>query len=479
MKCLGKISILFVLMQAIVLASVQAEVDRSSVVRGEIVSYTINLDGKNIEQPQIDSLCGYDILSSATQTNIEMINGNYKKHYALKYTFMPEKSCVIEPVTVVMDGKKYQTNSLKIKVEEQSSKKDADFLLELQTDKKEVYVGEPFELRLLFKQKRSAKVVDNKFSPPKFTGFWVKNQSQEKSIQDGEYIVTKLTYTLAPQRAGELKISSAQVAIASRDMRRDIWGSFAPNIKWRSYFSNSIKIEAKPLPNGAKLVGSFVINAKVDKKKINPNEALNVTIEIIGDGNLEDIDPFKPYIQGVSVFDEKPLIKGNKFIQKLAFVADENFTVPSFSLAYYDMKKKEVRKIATNPIEIEVLNSGVKKELKIKKQEMPLLQSATKNPTTIQKSEYNVPYWLVFVVFGLGVLVGVAVMLLSKNRATKAKKSFNPKNEKEILMKLMPYKDDADVQEILDCIESNLYSNTKQSIDKKLLKEIVKKYDIT
>ena len=46
-------------------------------------------------------------------------------------------------------------------------------------------------------------------------------------------------------------------------------------------------------------------------------------------------------------------------------------------------------------------------------------------------------------------------------------------------MKLLPYKEDKEVNNILEILENNLYSSEKKEIDKKVLKDILKKYNIS
>jgi len=143
---------------------------------------------------------------------------------------------------------------------------------------------------------------------------------------------------LAAQRDGNLTVTPAQLKIASRINTRDMWGSFSPNLKWRSYFSNELAVAAKPLPNGATIIGDFKITAVADKTEINQNEAVNVTLEVLGSGNLEDIQSFKPYVQNVNVFDEKIVVNKDKLTQKLVFVSDSDFTIPPFELAFFNTK---------------------------------------------------------------------------------------------------------------------------------------------
>ena len=45
-------------------------------------------------------------------------------------------------------------------------------------------------------------------------------------------------------------------------------------------------------------------------------------------------------------------------------------------------------------------------------------------------------------------------------------------------MKLLPFKDDEEVGKIVNILEKNIYSNERLEYDKKVLKEILKKYEI-
>ena len=294
MKNLGKIILTLFLIQITAFASVTASVDSNVVYNGELVTYRLSMSGNEIEKPVITQICGNDILSTSSQTSIEMINGGYERKYTLSYQFMPQKSCEIAPVEVKVDGKIEKANKVSFTLKKGEQDVNAEFTLSLDTPKKELYVGEPFELTMLLKQKRDAQAVDSKFDAPDFKGFWVKNETKPVRSDDGALITTKVIYTLAAQRDGNLSSTPAQLKIASRVNTRDMWGSFSPNLKWRSYFSNELAVVAKPLPNGATIIGDLKITAVADKTEINQNEAVNVTLEVLGSGNLEDIKSFKP-----------------------------------------------------------------------------------------------------------------------------------------------------------------------------------------
>lgn len=474
MKHLGKIVFLILLMvPTLANATVVASVDKQSVTAQERVTLNLTISGEDINRPALSSICNSDIVSSSSQTSITMVNGNYKKSYILSYSFEPQKSCTIEPMEFQIDGKKERTEAIKIEVKPFKRSLNDDFVLTLSTNKDEVYVGEPFELTLLLKQKPNIQAVDSKFTPSSFKGFWVKHESKPQQHREADGVVTKLIYTLAAQRDGTLEIDPAQMSIATRSSRRDSWGGFIPDMKWRKYLSNSLKLNVKKLPKGISLIGDFNIQVRVDKKEINQNEALNVTVEVDGYGNLEDIPSFKPSIAGVNIFDEKISIDGQMLTQKIAFVADKDFTIPPFQLTYFDTETKKVKMIRTKEIKVKV-NGVSPKELKIKREEPVVATQKVKEVEVESKLSYIVGVSL----FMAGLFVGVMLMLFKPWSEFKRSKPLSIKEPKTLLIKLMPHRDDVEVAEIIESLEKNIYSGEDIKIDKKILKKILTRYKI-
>jgi len=480
MKNLGKIVLLLLLFTSTIFANVTAKVVPSEVHVGDSATYMLKIDGSNIKKPSLSDICGNDIVSTGSQTSIESINGSYKKTYTLSYEFVAKNSCTIAPTAVEVNGNIEHSNSVNITVKPRSQDLSADFVLSLKASKKELYVGEPFTLTLFLKQKNGAEAVDSKFVAPEFKGFWMKSESKPQRMQDGEYIVTKLTYKLAPQRAGELKIEPAELKIATR-IGVNNWGTLIPQVRWRSYYSNSVNLNVKPLPNNAKIVGDFTIRATVESREVNANEPVNVVVTVSGEGNLEDIESFKPYVQGVNVFDEKIVIQGDTLTQKLVFVSDTNFTVPSFELVYFDTKTAQVKKIKTDPIAIEVHGATQQTPLKIMREQTTAPTQVNRAESTQATVAFN-PLYAIAIFLGGIVFGALGMYFLSQKRVQKQNMTkLDLKNEKLLLVKLLPYKEvDEDVAKVIEILENNLYSSTKKEmLDKKLLKELVKRHNIT
>jgi len=466
----------FLISSSLEAASVAAYVDETEVMVGENVTLSLDISGENISKPKIYKICESDVISTSSQTSIEMINGTTKKKDTLSYKFAPQKSCNIEPLSINVDNKVIKTKPIKIEVKPYKVSKDSDFTLNFSSEKKDVYVGEAFDLKLTFKQKNNSQAIDNNFIPPKFSNFWIKNESQPKRYRKNNYIVTEIIYTLAPQKAGLLKVKPAQLQVATRLNGRNSWASWVNNVKWKSYFSNEFSIDVKPLPNGVDIVGDFEISATIDKKSVDENEAVNITVSLDGHGNFEDIGSFKPNIDGVSIFDEKIHTTRNGLTQKMAFVGDKDFTIPPFSLKFFDIKTKKIKTISTQEFKIKVRTTN-KPKLEVKRskvEEKP--EEKVLKTNVVYKSGYSSLY--LYIAFVVGVVIG---FLLSKIKFTELfnkEKNFSIKDEKILLVKLMPYKDDNDVKTIINAIESNIYNKDKVDIDKKLLKECIKRYNI-
>lgn len=472
MKNLGKIIFILFLIQSEIYAGVKASVDSEKVQQGDMVTYSLELSGEDIQRPNINNLCGEDVISTSSSTNIQYIDGDYRKNYILSYKFIPKKSCTIEAVEINVNSKAEKTLPINIVVDKVISSTKDKFSLRLYTEKKDVFVGEPFEVIMILKQKKSAKIVDNKYTQPSFKGFWVKGTPTQEQDEDDKFITTRVVYTLAAQRVGKLDISSAHMKIASRSNAKNYFGGFFPQVKWKSYFSNELEVNSMPIPAGVSLVGDFSIEATVDKFTVNAGEAVNLTVKLTGNGNLEDVKSFKPYIEGVSVFDEKIVIENNVLTQKITFVADSDFTIEPIMLKVFNTKTKTIKTISTDKIDIKVKNAKPKEEVKITRDET----TVNVNEKTIEK-EFD-KFWLIMA-FLVGLVGGVLIMIIKSVDFSRKNKKINLKDHKVLLVKLMPYTDDEDVKKIVDILENNLYSDEKLEIDKKVLKEVIKKYEIS
>lgn len=488
MQSLGKTVIVLLLMNMQLSGAVMASVNSVKVVRGETMTLTLEVVGEKFQKPLFRTICGEEVTSSSQGTSIRSEKGTFTKSTVMTYDFSLMRDCVIEPVKVVVDGKEDLTEAIDIQVMAMEMTKDSPFILSMETVKQSVYVGEPFKVVVNFKQRHDSDSVDSKFLPPKSQDIWIKEELKGRRFEEGEYSVSRLSFIMAAQKSGMLEISPAQIKIATRSHSRDALGQWLPALKWRSYFSDTLDLQVLPLPPGADLVGTFTIEAKADRERLEANEAVNVTLKISGSGNFEDIDSQKPSVDGVMVYEEEGTIKGyvedglysGSWTQRFAFVADGSFTIPAFSLEYFDPVLRELRTISTEPMLITIGGDQSKADAPLKI-ERP---KADDEHDSVEKEEqrgYSQIDEMSYIAIGviIGFIVAILTMLLpwkiwiesGKERMRRPGKD----DRREALMLLLKHLDDLEAAAMVEKIEAELYEGKRTDIDKKRIKGLLKR----
>jgi len=471
-------------------ATVNATVDKSEVVRGDSITLNLSANGSDIKFPTIDSIAGFSVDSTSRSQSIVSVNGKTTATTTTSYTFTPLKSITIPSYTIEVDGKAEKTKPIKINVVSVAQAgANPDFSLKMIANKKEVYIGEPITLKIIFKQKRDVPVESIQFANPTFPNFWVKSNGKDEKQVVGDFVIHNLTYVLIPQQAGDFTISPVKVAVAKRVQIRDAFSFMLQRIRWKNIFSNELKIKVKPLPNGVNVYGKFNISATVDKEITKANKAINLTLSIRGEGNIDDIDSFNLQVPNATVYKNKPKIntylengvyKGS-FTQKFALVSDSDFVIPAIKFSYFDKDEKKIKTIQTKPIKIKVTGGGSFQATPTSHK--LITASATPKEKIVKKIVYKEanPFekWTYLLV---GLFVGFVLSNLKYLKRFKKEQSEHPlayeirkaKSDKELLKILLPYVSKSQkIKEIVNKLEENIYMKKSHKIDKKALsKEI-------
>lgn len=484
MKSLGSIFIVIAALYSGLYAGVKAELSRDSVSLGESVILRLHVDANSVEEPVVSKLCGVKVISSSHSTNMQIVNGNYTKTQLFSYSFSPMATCKIAPIAVKIDGKEVLTKELTLTVKPMSISKETPFILTMESEKTSVFVGEPFKITVKLKQRHNAQAVDSKFSAPELKNFWTKAQEQGKRYEEGDYSITEVTYIVAAQKSGTLHIGRSQLQIAQRTHSRDAWGQWFPQLQWRSFFSNEIDMQVKELPQGVSLVGDFRIVAQLDKNEVAPNDAVNLTLQISGSGNFEDIGSLKPFIDGVNIFEEDAKIQASIkngsyegiWQQKMALVSENNYTIPSINVKYFDPQSQTIKTIATRAFHVKVKGKA-KKEESVKIERSRDDNIPTQLATSIQVEDNYL--WIMTLIGGFA--FGVLSMLVPWKRFRKEEDVYNALNmrdEKSILNFLLNHMEDAEASAIVQQLEQKLYEGKSITIDKKTLKALIKRLHV-
>ena len=481
MRNLGRIA-LTLLYATTVFAGVTADVDQSAITPGNIVTFSLHITDTKFQKPSITTICGSSVLATSSQTNVSGVNGKFSKTQTLSYSFSPVRSCVIDPIEIKTESGTVKTAPIKIDVKALSKDAKEKYSLEYTTTAKEVYVGEPFSVTLVSKIRRDLKVLDSKFEASDMNGFWIKKQQQDPDSVEGDYVKTKITYVLAAQKAGDLSLKPAAMSLAQQTgTGDDFFGNMQSNVKWNRYLSNSLHVKVKSLPSGVDLVGSDLgIKANIDKIKVNKNEAANVILTLQGSANFEDVGALKLSIPDVSIFEDDAkidnLIKDGNFnsnySKKIAFVSDKSFTIPAIEIKYFDTKAHEVRTLKTEPLHVEV--SGSKADAK---------EAALKieKPDANEQSSLIGNRWFYVLSVALALLIGFILGVVMMIVKPFSKKDIfvvpvSRSESKALISKLIAFKDDTEVREMIEILERKSYLGENINIDKKKLQELQKRY---
>ena len=471
-------------------ADVSAKLSKSIIYSGDQVQLTLEANGADIEFPTLREIAGFPVLGTSTQSSISYNNGSMRKSLSRSYIFQPSKDAVIPVYKVMVDGAEEMTAPLTLRVKKASGAigiKES-VRLEMSVNKKEAYVGEPITLKLTFKSLPAAHYDKIELSEPELKKFWAKKVQGLKQGRDGEFTTQTYTYVLFPQEEGSFKLKPPFVRLGTRVGGRGafsdpFFGNIGLRMNWKKLFANELTLNIKPLPNNLEIYGDFKISASVDKQEVKANKPVNLTIDIMGQGNIEDIQKFKLDIPNAVVYSDELKVSNSGITkgvvtQKLAIVADRDFTIPSLSFSYFDAKTKQEKIIKTEPINIKVTGSPavtatankIEQTVVSKALEPALTEEKT---VTVKSEPINKILWYLLGLFS-GIALSVAswfafnkVKMREKKEMPMMKKIKKAKTDKALFELLLPYADDDMViKEALKKLEKNIYASGSEKIDR-------------
>ena len=490
---LGKLFLLLTLPLAVMAGEVTAKLSQQVIYRGDTVSFTLTAEGDDIVFPDITEIGIYPILGTSTQKSTTMINSDVTTSTSRVYTFQPKESIVVPSYTLEVDGEEKITSPLTLRVTKPAPSAKGDAIqVEMTTDKQEAYVGEPIRLKVTLKSLPNAHYNKAELSEPELKKFWVKKMKNLTQGRDGDYSTQSYTYILFPQEEGNMTIPAPFAQIGRVVQRQNRGGFFndpffgGRQMQWEKIYANALNVQIKPLPNGLDIYGDFSIRAYTDKQEVKANKPVNLTIEVKGIGNIEDIKKFDLDIEKAVVYSDEPKIFNSGptrgvVEQKIAIVADRDFTIPAFSFSFFDKATQKEKTVTTQPITIKVTGS-------------PMLSTSTPNAieqkavpklerTQEEKSESNgvvkeltssEKWWVYLMGFISGLFISFLTWFVLKKMQLRPKKEIpfikqvkRAKTDKALFELLLPYKnDDPFIAEVLEQLEKNIYASGSETIDR-------------
>jgi len=363
--------------------------------------FTVNATGKDLRTSDFNN---FEVLAGpfeSRSSSYQIVNGKASSSVSVSYTYTLQAtktgSFTIPSASIVVDGKKYNSNGLSIKVlpaddnaqsksgkEEQQQQRSAarqgisneNVFIKAQVSKSSVYEQEP--VLVTYKLYTLLDVIQcaNK-KMPDFKGF-MKNEielSQNKQFSyenfNGKNYGTVVLYQvlLYPQQAGELKIDKAVfdavIRMQNRQQVRSIFDDFFDsytNVQ-KTISTPGAVIKVLPLPAGKPAnfngtVGSLSLTSSLSSENVKANDAVTLKVVISGSGNMKLIqNPDIKFPAGFEVYDPKVNnnfktntsgISGTKIIEYM-FIPRHggDYQIPSAEISYFDIKERKYKTLRT------------------------------------------------------------------------------------------------------------------------------------
>jgi len=303
----------------------------------------------------------------------------------------PQASRVQSPVPVTPISPRQAPGIMPAAQSGPSQDDDQNIFLRVQPNKRQVYSNEQILLTYSLLTRYDTR-YEGFHDEPEMSGFWVEEFPMERDIKKQTELINGRKYlradikkfALFPTSPGKYIIKPGSIKASIQIEQRPT--SFLDEFFNDSFFSNSgvfsrrvdkilgtepITVIVKPLPNRGKpeqfngAVGQFRIASSLDRRVVDQNVPITLTIVIEGEGNIETLThPPLPDLEEVKIYDSdtkseffksKGLIAGKKtfeiiLIPKQAGVLD----IPSLSFSYFDPRSEKYVTIKTDSYQIQV-----------------------------------------------------------------------------------------------------------------------------
>jgi len=329
-----------------------------SVIQGEDVVFKIVAKGFEIKFPQIDFIQGCAVEEIKSESEAYLINNVKASKLTKSYRFVMQKRVKIPSFSLKIDGVVERTQAKEIELEKIHKSISDNYDLQMQVSKVKAYIGERLILKVILSYKD---LEDYNMFTPKFPGFSIE-ELDEKSFKtaSGEYVY-ETRYTLIPLKEGSFSLLGAKAEV---EVLKKAYTNKNNRSKYTNKFyiySNALRVDVLPLPENISVVGSYTIKSIVPNRKVKLGQALKLSLVIVGEGNINNIDAFTFEVPNATVYEKG--VKQEKranldyFSKDFEIISQENFLVPSLSLSYYDTISKRINKLHTPSYFIEVIGS--------------------------------------------------------------------------------------------------------------------------
>ena len=389
------------------------------------IEFNMNADGDNFVAPNFEA-SGFRVIGGPSQSvSQSWINGKSSFNKSYIYILLPTQKgqLTIKQAAIEINGQIYKTSPVKINVtnaveipkdpnDAPAVSADDNIYLVADISKSNPYLNEP--ITVVYKLYFSYTIgISNwrELNKPKYNDFWsqnidIKQLKAEEGMFKGEryrYVVLRKT-VLYPQKSGKLEIEPLSLDIDCQvpSNRRNFWGQPIMVEDSKRVSAGSKVINVRALPESGKpvdfsgAVGQFDFKVNPSKTTLKNGESLDLTLSVIGKGNLKLFSLPKPVVPtALEMYD--PVHEENVSTPLTGMtgrISDKYTIIPQYkgsyqikplSFSYFDLASGRYKTITSQPITINVLDG-------------PSVASGEKsNPTEVTKNKVEVAKSFAFI----------------------------------------------------------------------------------
>ncbi len=226
-------------------------------------------------------------------------------------------------------------------------------------DKQSVVVEEAVVLHYSCRFDDDGSLYTIEFKPPKKGAEYRLYLLNEKEKIRGGIRTNEFHFLYFPMRSGQQQIAfSAMMRRTTKDsIENAVIGR--DNVEVIDFSDTKVELPVVELavsPVESELVGAFTLDVHLNKESVRAFEPIQLSVNVVGEGNFDAFTPFSVDIPGVEVFAEKVEkkyvlgergLKG-RWTQRFALVAENAFTLDAFTLDYYDLKERRVKQLSSD-----------------------------------------------------------------------------------------------------------------------------------
>jgi len=323
-----------------------------------------------------------------------------------------------------------------------------------------IYANQTIHMNITCRFKDRGDGMDFIFSPPKIEHVNFILLKDYQQFKDGRRIVIQ-DYLVEFTKPSEYSIALDAFVrkTNSRQLREASTGrDLGPNsvkIQYTEEKTALAPLNVHVLPS-APFTGDFSLQASVDKTTLEAYEPVQLKVELFGSASKESIKPFTLQIEDATIFSDEPKIESSmdekgfssKLTQHFAISSTKNFTIPPFTIEFFDTKTKKIVTLQTKKIDITVAPPLKEK-----------LLDTSNYPTPSQPIEWqkylDYLFWYI-----LGILSTIAFGFLKRKRPKRddildvIKSTKEPKE----LLKLLLTIERQPISECISDLEKSLYA---------------------